>query len=292
MPGDAIAVVAGLTLIGFAVREIFRDLFYPSDSGVVSDWIARSLFDLLRRARSWLPLAGPAAVVLVIVTWVAMLAVGFALLYYAGFPDQFRSDGLLPSGQARVWTSLYFSLETLVSAGYGDLVPGSILFHFIAAVEGLLGFGVLTASVSSVILLFNALSRMRVLALTIRNVVYAEDATHLLVIDGNADVLIGQLARDAAQARVDLIHQPIVYYFETNDPDASLVRWIPHLSRLAAAGQQSQLPPKMRISVAMLNHALDDLARVLGRRVPRHNLRTRDDVFTALAEDHVVQAHA
>jgi predicted PurR-regulated permease PerM len=80
MPGDAIAVVAGLTLIGFAVREIFRDLFYPSDSGVVSDWIARSLFDLLRRARSWLPLAGPAAVVVVIVTWVAMLAVGFALL--------------------------------------------------------------------------------------------------------------------------------------------------------------------------------------------------------------------
>jgi hypothetical protein len=278
-------------LIGFTLDQVFRDLFRPTETGALSDWIGRSLFNLFRRgSRSWLPVAGPAAVVLVITSWVTLLAIGFALLYFVAFPAHFQtSTGAAPSSSTPFLTCLYLSAESIVTFGFGDLVPTSTLLRFVAATEGLLGFGLLTASVSSIVLLFPAFSRMRLLALSVKHVVEAERATGILVADTGSDTILSALAGAATKVRIDLMHYPIAYYFAPRNPRSAIAYWTPELVRLAREGSAASRPPHVRLAAATLDKSLDDLAAVIGPRLPTRGQRDRDAVFRSLAEHHLAR---
>jgi len=49
----------GIVIIVFALREMFHDLFHPTEGGSLSHMVSRILFDLFRRWRKWLPVPGP-----------------------------------------------------------------------------------------------------------------------------------------------------------------------------------------------------------------------------------------
>jgi len=122
----AFMTIAGLAIIAATICEVFSDLFRPGRSGALSDWIGRRLFQLLRRWRRATPLAGPTTILLVIAAWVLLLVVGFALVYSPLYPLDFRTSiGEVPPHTARFVTVFYFSFETLITLGYGDLVPQS-----------------------------------------------------------------------------------------------------------------------------------------------------------------------
>jgi hypothetical protein len=286
---DTVIVVAGLVVIGFTLDQVFRDLFRPTERGALSDWIGRSLFRLFRRgSRSWLPVAGPAAIILVIVSWVTLLATGFALLYVVAFPAHFQtSTGATPSSPTPFLTCLYLSAESIVTFGFGDIVPKSTLLRYVAATEGLLGFGLLTASVSSIVLLFPAFSRMRLLALSVKHVVEAERATGILVADTGSDAILSALAAEATRVRIDLMHYPIAYYFAPPDRRSTVAYWAPELVRLAREGSAPSRPAHVRLAAAMLDKSLDDLAAVIRPRLPGRAQRDRDAVFRGLADHHL-----
>src|ERR1043165_760048 len=77
----------GAAIIVFTIREMFNDLFHPTQSGAFSGWIASGLFRLYKRLPSMLPTSGPLSVALVIAIWAFLLATGFALIYWATFPE-------------------------------------------------------------------------------------------------------------------------------------------------------------------------------------------------------------
>src|SRR3954452_17194999 len=77
--------VAGAAVIVAIVWTVFQDLFHPSGSSALSDWIGRAMFKALRRRRRLLPFAGPLGVLTVIATWVMSLVFRFALLYYGTY---------------------------------------------------------------------------------------------------------------------------------------------------------------------------------------------------------------
>ena len=112
-------VVPGILVVAFAVREMFQDLFHPSESGSLSGWIGKTVFRILRRTPSRLTLAGPLALAFVILCWALLLAAGFALIYWGCLPGNFRSD----DGRSDFWTALYFSLEAMTTLGLGDIKP-------------------------------------------------------------------------------------------------------------------------------------------------------------------------
>jgi predicted Na+-dependent transporter len=99
VPMNLIVISFGVVLIMAILWEVFSDLFHPAGHGALSDWLARSLFHILRRTPRLLPIAGPLSLVMVIATWVA---------------------GLVPTDSSRILSALYFSFETLVTLGYGD----------------------------------------------------------------------------------------------------------------------------------------------------------------------------
>src|SRR3982751_6479784 len=60
--------------------------------------------------------------------------------------------------------SFYMSMATLSTVGFGDVAPATIALRLITPLEALLGFGLLTASISWLLSIYPVLSRRRSLA--------------------------------------------------------------------------------------------------------------------------------
>jgi hypothetical protein len=283
----------GIALIAGTASEAFSDLFRPTRSGALSDWIGRTLYDGFKRFPHLLPLAGPLTLMSVIAGWVAGLMFGFALVYFPAYPAAFRtSTGAVPPASLPFLSAVYFSFETLTTLGYGDIVPETSLVRFVANAEGLVGFGLLTASVSSIVLLYPALSRMRLLARGVSHIVDAERTSGIALAATGSDVTLSGLARDVTQARIDLIHFPIVYYFASNDVNARVARWVHDLARLANDATEPVRPAHVRFAGAALHRALDDFAQIVEERFLHTGSRDRASVLDALAKDQLVDRQA
>ena len=279
----------GAVIVAVVLWEVFNDLFHPAGSGALSDWLGRRLFNAFKHASRFLPLAGPVTVITTIAIWVAALVVGFALIYLHAYPADFRtSTGAMPPPGSRFASVLYFSFETLITLGYGDLVPQSAITRLLSNIEALVGFGLLTASVSSIVLLYPALSRMRLLARGVSHLVGAErDVGHALVASGS-DVVLNSLARDVTHARIDLIHFPLVYFFTGNDRHAAIAFWTADLVRFAIDARAPERPAQVRLGGAALDRALHDLAAILEERFLHTGSASRERIFEAFARDHLV----
>ncbi len=278
------AIVAGAVIVLFALREAFQDLFHPSQSGSLSDFVARRTFNVLRRWPGILPNAGPLAVVFVILSWVALICFGFALMYWALLDHNFRVEGGEFGG---FWTMVYFSLEMVTSLGMGDYTPLATPLRFLAGVEALIGFAILTASVSWIVMIYPALGRMRRLARRASIISRVERETGLSFAGDGAEMALETLGIDVAHMRIDFVHFPIIYYFASNEQTASLPRALPELQRLAQAGAADYNGERIRRAAAALRCALEDLAEILAEFVNSES-RDGDAVFQAYARDHGV----
>src|SRR4051812_18243723 len=286
----ALTACAGVLLIALVVTEVFSDLFHPTNSGALSDWIGRHLFNLLRRTRSMLPLAGPLAMVTTIAVWTVLLVIGFALVFYGSVPLGFRtSTGAVPPSDHRFGTALYLSAQTLTTLAFGDIVGNTLSMRVAATLEGLIGFAVVTASVSSIVLIYPALSRMRLLARGVQHLTDAAGRTGVSVTDDGGEVLLANLARDVTNTRIDLIHFPLIYYFASHEPRAALAFAVDDLVRLSRKGMASDRTPMVRLTATALDHALNDLARALAKRFLDMPHDDRDAVFGAFARDHAIE---
>lgn len=288
---DVVARCAGIVIVALVVAEVFQDLFHPTGSGTLSDWLGRHLFDLFRHRPAMLPLAGPFTLVLTIITWVALLVLGFALIMYGSVPDGFRTSVMeIPPGTHRFGTALYFSAQTLTTLAFGDISANSPGMRVAAALEGLIGFAVLTASVSSIVLLYPALARMRLLARGVGHIANAEDDLGVTMARAGSAMFHANLARDVTNTRIDLIHFPLIYYFASGNREASLPLALIQLRRMVREGLAPDVEPQVRLAAAALDRAVGDLADVLAVRFLHMDSHDRDALFAAFAHHHLVDA--
>lgn len=281
-----LAVLAGAALIFAALRDIFHELFHPAGRGSMSGALVRVVWRLFRRAARLRPgalaLAGPAALVAVIAGWAALLAVGWALVYWPFLPDGFLfATGLDPSTQGGFLDALYLSLVTFTTLGYGDIAPTEGLLRLLAPLETLVGFGLLTASITWVLSIYPALSRRRTLAHEILLLRDAEPETEA------AGALVGELVSRLTAVRSDFLQYPIIYYFHSTDEKESLARALPYLTRLAEEIGDSDAPAEVRLRSAVLRAAIDDLAETLGANFLSLPSAPTETTFAAYTRDHL-----
>ncbi len=146
----------GTGLILVALRDIFDTLFHPSGKGMLSRALPRFLWRGIRRIGHRYPLAqelcGPVTLLAVIASWAALLALGWAFVFWPHLARGFLlAPGLGSSAQGGFVDALYISLVTLTTLGYGDITPTSSWLKVLVPFEALVGFGLLTASLSWVI---------------------------------------------------------------------------------------------------------------------------------------------
>lgn len=263
---DWIVSLVGLLLVAVVVRDVFHTLFHPIGHGSIAPQVMKlvwSLLRLFRADRRIASLTGPLGIALVVLTWGAIAILGWAMLYFAQMPEGFAySSELNPAARIDVFDSLYLSLVTIGTLGFGDIVPTSPFLRVMVPLEALFGFMLLTAAVSWVLQIYPALHRRRVLALKLSTLRQARAANPDLGIEGVPATVLIRLADDVVEARNDFTHYGATYYFRDVEVDASLASGLAYAVDLAAEAAESSLP-QTRLAGAVIIAAVESLTGLL-----------------------------
>ncbi|MCK8434080.1 two pore domain potassium channel family protein [Streptomyces sp. D2-8] len=282
-----LVTLTGAAMVLIILRDLFHTLWHPTRHGGLSRIVMTGLWRLLspgRAVRGAAGLVGPLGMVGVVVMWAGGVAVGWALVYWPHLPEGFAfSSALDPAAHSGPVDALYISLVIVATLGLGDIAPAEGWLRVVAPLEALVGFALLTATVSWVLGIYPALARRRALALRLRHLRRAGLTPQRLDSDSGAAVLDG-LAGEIARVCVDFTQYPESYYFHDGPGDASLARAIGYAAELAEQAQGAQ-HAGMRLAGSVLGVALDDLAAVLDDRF-LHTGADRRQILTAYAHDH------
>jgi len=277
--------LVGVLLVAAVVRDVFHTLFHPVGHGSIAPQVMKAVWRLLRLLpadRRIATLTGPLGIAVVVLTWGFMAVVGWTLIYFAQMPEGFAyGSELNPAARHDLIDSLYLSLVTISTLGFGDVVPASVSLRLVAPFEALFGFMLLTAAVSWVLEIYPALHRRRVLAMQLSTLRRAREAVPDAGIDDVPVDVLTSLAASVVEARNDFTQYGATYYFRDLEVDASLAASLEYATQLAAEACASSRP-QMRMAGALMSTAVDSLAEVL------------DQEFLQLGGDtvQVVQAYA
>jgi Ion channel len=275
---------AGLVLV--ALRDIFHTIWYPSGRGGLSRRLMGAVWRVGRRRRAVGPLTGPLAMVVVVLAWVLLILLGWALVYWPHLPDGFIfGSGLDPAERAGLLDAVYLSAVTLATLGFGDIVPTAGWLRIAVPVQALIGFALLTAAVSWVLQVYPALTRRRTLAMHLSLLRRVD--THGRVADPRsvlASALLRELALGLVQMRVDLTQYAETYYFRDGDADAALPAMVEVALDLSEQAGRS-LDGDVRYAGELLATAVGDYLHVVGVQF-LHVDGSVKEIAAAYAKDH------
>lgn len=271
---------AGIAIVLYTLREVFRDIFHPTRSGTLSDLLGRAASKMFRRTR-FRAAAGPVALVAVIFVWVTSSAVGFAFTYYPLFPNQLSPASATSSILERALHSLYMSIGSLGTFQIFDVWVRSSWIRVIVALEGLVGISMITASVSWLVLIYPALERTRFLAKRAFVLARAGETSRLARVEN--ENLIAAMADRVIQARIDLVLFPILMHFYPIDQNETLAHALPHLQRISDQCMGVECSPALQFAASQLHEALIDFSRMLCDRVLESDPEDLTATFRAFA---------
>ncbi len=287
----------GAALILVTLRDIFQQLFHPSGGGSLAQVLMKAIWGLFRRAAGRRPavleLAGSFIVLAIIASWAALLAVGWALIYWPRLPEAFSfTPGLNPSNQAGFIDALYVSLYTLSTLGYGDITPSADWLRVVATLEALVGFGLLTASLTWVISLYPVFAQRQSVARDANLIRESELETGSALEDdadsGAAERVLAHLASGLVTVRGDLNRFPVTYYFHNTEERSSLPVAMPYLLELARKTDGEGRPPEVRRRCAALRHAVEDFSvTIASRQFLGLSSTDPEEALEAYARDHL-----
>jgi ion channel len=268
---DVVITAAGALIVLVVLRDVFDTLFHPHGRAIVSQALVRGVWRAIRASARGshvaLSLAGPLAFVTVIAAWGALVILGFALMLTPHFPGGFVSNQGVPV-EGGFDDGLYLSMVNLTSLGYGDIVPTGGLLRYLGPLETLIGLGLLTASISWILLLSRVLSDHRSLAHEISLLLESERISGSRLAELEPAVaarVLADLTSRVIATRDDLLHSPIAYYFHPRDERHALPILLPKLIAVAddCAGAGRALA--LRFQAVMLLRSVDDLLEAIGR---------------------------
>jgi Ion channel len=289
---SAILTVLGVFLILTALRDVFDTLFHPGGRAAVSRGIMRVLWrafhPLAERVPRAFSLAGPTALIMIVVFWVVSLILGWALIFWphidGGFAFQEGAE------HRQFIDSVYISMTTLATVGFGDITPDAGWLRVITPFEALLGFGLLTASIAWLGSIYPVLQRRRSLAYEIHLLREAQGEVGADVADMEPTAAAGiysELMSRLVNVERDMVAFPIAYYFTESDDRFSLPAAMCYLNEVALHGSDDTVDERARLRAIMLRDAIGDFAQTAAKRFHK---QTGDDTRAALrayARDHL-----
>ena len=277
-----IALAGVLVLLG-GILDVFFTVLHYDGFGFLSSHLYNRLFNVVRSVTRPLPrryralgrsMAAPLMVPVTITFWITLVALGYALIYYAGMSAQtflFSSERLEPS----FMEAFYFSGVSIATLGLGDVTPLSPFYQAIAVSESLVGFGILTLSISYVIGVYEVLQRLGVLTAGLYH--QAQDTDDPFSIlrphfpngePRGLETHLMSLHRDLVEVYEGIRRYPIVYYYHSRRAYRSLPFAFRMVGGMAAAlrwglprdhpGSQTPWLPTLVVGLDTLTTYLDE----------------------------------
>lgn len=283
-----VASVVGVALVVLVLSDLFLTLLHPSGRGRLNRAVMEGVWWLLRRPglRRAASITGPVGVASVVLLWLLLSIIGWALVYLPFVPGSFSyADDLQPRLRSDLLDAVYISTVTLATLGFGDIVPSTSWLRLLVPVQALTGFAVLTAAVTWIMQLYPALGRRRALASRLAALRRADASGQLRRLHpASASALLGGVTAELSRIAVDITHYPETAYFLDADDGSSLPATVGTAGSLAAAGADAA-DRDTRLGADVLAHVLDGFAGTL-----RSNLGVRgestDDVLAAYTRSH------
>jgi Ion channel len=279
---EILAVIVGIILIIGILIDSFESIVLPrrvsrrfrlSRFFYMATWapwsaIARKMRPGNRR-EYYLSYFGPLSLILLLVFWVAILVVAFALLQW-GLDSPMHS----PEKQMTLGTYLYMSGSTFITLGLGDVTPLAGLGRFLAVAEASMGFLFLALIIGYVPVIYQAFSRREAqITLLDARAGSPPSASELLrrhYRDQHTEELI-QFLREWERWGSELLEShlsyPVLTYYRSQHERQS---WLAALTTildtcaLLLVGLEGISTPTIRFTFAIARHAAVDLAQVYG----------------------------
>ncbi len=290
-----IITMIGAVLVLVALRDVFDTLFHPHGQGVVSERLIQAVWriarSLARGNHQNLSLAGPVAFVTVISAWGAMVVLGFGLIIWPQLTDGFAfSAGLNAADQGGFVDAVYLSLVNVTSLGYGDIVATTDVLRLLGPLETVIGLGLLTASISWIMLLYGVLSASRSLSHQIALLTEVEFSRPIGLAGIEPSFSAGVLAdltSGVVKMRDDLVHSPIAYYFHPRDPRHALPVLLPGLLKIVDSCSATDPATALAYQAAMLDRAIDELLATVAEEFLGCSGRNPRDALEGYRRDHL-----
>ena len=284
-----VVTAVGAVLIVFALHEIFSTIWHPGGRGGMTRKVMTGVWALSRSGgrQRWLHhRSGPLAMVAVVFAWLAMILLGWALVYWPHLPTGFLySSGLDPEAHDGLPDALYVSAVTLGTLGVGDIAPIETWLRIAVPVESLIGFALISAAVSWVLEVYPAITRRRSLAVRLAHLNQA--GTRELLRGGTSSIAPGlllDLSSRLGGLRADLTQYAETYYFRDGDPEASLPAMFSVVLDLADEARRPG-DPDLSYAGELLAVSAADYLRVIDSLFLRVGGSARE-ICAAYAEDH------
>src|SRR6185437_339145 len=286
-----VVTVIGVLLIAAALIDVYQTLFHPTGRGAMSDWTAkltwRTFRFLARKRPQVLTYAGPTAILLIIVSWAGLTWLGFALIYLPQLANGFEfSHATGGSAHQGIVEALSISLGALITLSEGSYAKLHWL-QLARGTESVIGFGLLTASVSWLLSIYPVLESRRALAQQATLLHHSERETRLdLVRDApqRAEDWIMAIGADLASLRNQMAQFPITYYFDMGEPETALAGALSYLLELADRSSSAS-QPALKIAGTVLGGAVENFLEMLAKDFLNVPVEDKQAVLRAYASE-------
>ena len=277
-----LAVIVGVILIFLVIQDSFESIVLPrrvsrrfrlSRMFYTSTWmlwssIGRKMHSGNRR-EFYLSYYGPLSLILMLIVWVVVLVLSFALIQW-GLSSPLNA----PEKDVTFGTYLYMSGTTFVTLGLGDVTPMSGLSRFLVFAEAGFGFGLLALIIGYIPVIYQSFSRREIsISLLDARAGSPSSSTELLrrsYRDRKMDELV-QFMREWERWCAELLEShlsyPVLTYYRSQHERQS---WLAALATildtcaLLIIGFEDISTPTTRLTFAIARHAAVDLAQVYG----------------------------
>jgi hypothetical protein len=261
-------ILAGVALIVISLHDVFHTLFHPAGRGALSDLLSRWIWRVFRlfgrRHRSMLTLGGPIIFLSIVASWALLILFGFALIYWSNLSSFAVAPGMDPSRPRTFLDAFNLSLGSLITIAE-DFNANSRIMRLLMGCEAVIGFGLLTASVSWLLSIYPVLEQRRSLAHRSTLLHAAEERSGDSIFEISCEslhTLLITITEEVTTLRNSMSQFPVSYYFQGGESETALPGILEYVRGIAERAAKAD-DPAVRIAGTMLSGAIIDYLELL-----------------------------
>ncbi len=283
-----VLAVFGLFLIVFTIVDVLQTTLMSRGSGSFSDRLTSVLWRAVMARRQTarsdedddvgggaqaLSQAGIVIMMAVIITWIVLVWLGWAL-FFGGY--EYAIVNAQTQAPAGFWERVYFAGYTLFTLGLGDFRPVGHFWQVLVSLAALNGLFVVTFSITYMVPVLQAATHRRSLAVYLSGLGRSPEEIILTAWDGRdcsaLEAHLSGLALEVATLAQRHLTYPVLHYFHGTDRREALA---PSLAALDEA-------------LTVFECAFEEDCAALGARRP---VRTAISEFLENINDRFIDAH-